>query len=668
MRQLTTDYTEGTDFPKRFSSQRFARGWRGGVVVLLVLLIAAGALAFRMKELERRPFHLDEGVQAVKAGQLYDSGHYRYDPVEFHGPCLYYFTLPVLKLNGAKSFAEAKDADFRLVPVLSGVGVILLLLLLHRGLGTMALLTAAGLLAVSPAMVFYSRYYIQEMMLVMFAALALGALWRFDQSRLLGARDEIRAKNGDGQNARATGGPGILPEAMGIRSNCERPRIERFDRSRRWGWAVLLGLAIGLMYAAKETSVICFGAMGAAYGWLILRRRFSAGQPRWKLPRQACLMLLLAGGVAALVAGLFYSSFLEHPRGPLDSLLAYRHYFSRSGGDGSAAMHQQPWYYYLKMLAYTKDAPGPWWSEGLILALAAVGLVASLRGRAPHDNRPAIDGTGLAKNGGGQNRSAAEIAQLTAFKYLGNARATGGPGILPETWMRRSMAKDAGGGRVPAIMHPELALFLAIYTLCMTVAYAMIPYKTPWNMLGFLHGLVLMAGIGAGVIFHGLPWRTGRAAWVLLLLAGTWQLAGQAARANFRFCADQRNPYVYAHSVPDVVRLAQRIEEIAALHPDGRSTRIHFITPDYWPMPYYLRKFDQIGYWSEVPANPDAPVMVVSADLQERLEPQLRDAYHAAFYGLRPDVLLLLYVRQDLWDRYLEMKSDKSEKTIAQPK
>ena len=38
-----------------------------------------------------------------------------------------------------------------------------------------------------------------------------------------------------------------------------------------------------------------------------------------------------------------------------------------------------------------------------------------------------------AKIGGGQNRSKAEIAQLTAFKYLGNARATGGPGILPET-------------------------------------------------------------------------------------------------------------------------------------------------------------------------------------------------------------------------------------------
>ena len=36
---------------------------------------------------------------------------------------------------------------------------------------------------------------------------------------------------------------------------------------------------------------------------------------------------------------------------------------------------------------------------------------------------------------------AAEIAQLTASKYLGNARATGGPGILPVTkwahWLSR---------------------------------------------------------------------------------------------------------------------------------------------------------------------------------------------------------------------------------------
>jgi len=520
--------------------------------MLVVLLIAAGGLVFRMQQLELRPFHGDEGVQAVKAGQLYDGGGYRYDPHEFHGPSLYYITLPFLKLSGARSFADATDTCFRLVPVVFGVGLILLLWPLRRDLGWVATVTAAILLAISPAMVFFSRYFIQEMLLVFFAALAWWGVWRFYQS----------------------GG-------------------------RRW--VVLLGLAMGLMYATKETSVIFAGSMAAAYGWLVLRRRHRDGRPLWKLPRRACLMVLLAGSVAAVVAGLLFSSFLTHPRGPLDSLLAFWNYGGRSGGDGSAAMHQQPWYYYLRMLGFTKDAPGPWWSEGLILVLAAVGLGAAIR------------------------------------------------------------------GRLPAAINPELALMLAIYTVCMTVAYALIPYKTPWNLLGFLHGLILLAGIGAAAIFHRLPWRGGRAAWVLLVLAGAGQLAGQASRANLRFCADPRNPYVYAHSVPDVIRLASRIDDIARLHPDGRAMRNHFITTQYRPMPYYLRKFERIGYWSEIPDVPDAPVMVVSADLQERLEPRLRDRYHAAFYGLRPDVLLLLYVRQDLWDLYLESKNDKSETIRHQP-
>lgn len=510
--------------------------------VALVVLIAAAALGFRLQRLELRPFHVDEAVQAVKAGELYDGGQYIYNPFEYHGPSLYYFTLPVLKLGGAKCFADATDAEFRLVPVLFGAGLILLLLPLRRSLGSVACLTSAVLLAVSPAMVFYSRYYIQEMLLVFFAALALCALWRY-------------------------------------------------FGTRRGTWMIMLGLAVGMMYVTKETSVIFCGAMAAAYGWVVMRRRSGEGRPLWQLQWRCARQVLLALGVAAVVAVLFYSSWLAHPRGVLDSLLAFRHYFGRSGGDGSAALHQQPWYYYLKMLCYTKDAPGPWWSEGLILTLAAVGLGASLR------------------------------------------------------------------GRVGRAVDPELALFLAIYAICMTVAFALIPYKTPWNMLGFLHGLILMAGIGASALFHWLPRWGARVGLAALILAGVGHLAAQAGRANFRFCADPRNPYVYAHSVPDVFRLARRISEVAALHADGQEMRIHFITPDYWPLPYYLRKLRRVGYWSEIPPAPDAPVIVASAELQEQLEPLLRERYHTEFFGLRPGVLLELNIQQDLWERYLVEKA-----------
>ena len=527
----------------------------------LVVLIAAGALVFRLQQLELRPFHVDEGVQAVKAGELYDRGDYQYNPFEFHGPSLYYFTLPVLKLRGAKSFAEASDADFRLVPVLFGAGLILLLLPLRRDLGIVATLTAAVLMAVSPAMVFFSRYYIQEMLLVFFAALAGCALWRY-------------------------------------------------DRSHHRRWIVLLGLAAGLMYATKETSVIFFGAMAAAYGALVLRRRHRENRPLWHPGLLHVRMGLLASGVAAVVAVLFYSSFFAHPRGPLDSLLAFRHYFDRTGGDGSAALHQHPWYYYLQMLIYTHDAPGPWWSEALILALAAVGLTTSVRGRVP--------ATTVAR---------ASCPELSFSKPRTQASASA--------------------------THPDLAFFLAVYTICLTLVYAIIPYKTPWNMLGFLHGLILMAGIGTASIFHRLPRHGVRALLAACLLLGAGQLAAQAWRANIRFCADPRNPYVYAHSVPDVILLARRIGEIAALHADGPSMPVHVISPDYWPLPYYLRRLNHIGYWNNIPDLPDAPVIVVSSDLQEALEPMLRDRYHTNYFGLRPGVRLVLNIRQDLWERYL---------------
>ena len=62
----------------------------------LTIAFATG-LGLRLPELARKPMHTDEAVQAAKAGALFDSGGYRYDPREFHGPTLYYFTQPVLK-------------------------------------------------------------------------------------------------------------------------------------------------------------------------------------------------------------------------------------------------------------------------------------------------------------------------------------------------------------------------------------------------------------------------------------------------------------------------------------------------------------------------------------------------------------------------------------------
>src|SRR5436190_18108390 len=202
---------------------------------LALLLAVSGALALRVPSLDRRPLHNDEAVNAIKVTELWRQGRYAYDPDEYHGPTLHYATLPFLWLSGARNADELADATLRLAPVAFGVGLILLLPLLADGLGRHAVGWAAIFTAISPAMVFYSRYFIHEMLLLFFTALTLGAGWRYAQTRA--AR-----------------------------------------------WAVLTGAGVGLMLATKETFVITVAAMGLA----------AIATIGWTAPRSTAVQGLLA--------------------------------------------------------------------------------------------------------------------------------------------------------------------------------------------------------------------------------------------------------------------------------------------------------------------------------------------------------------------------------------
>ena len=155
---------------------------RRSLFVVCIVVVAVGAAAFRLPRLSSRPMHSDEAVEAFKTGQLFDSGFYRYDPHEYHGPTLHYATLPFLYLSGARSFADSTETPYRLVPVVFGVGLVLLVLLVGDGLGVPAAVVAGILTAVSPAMVYYSGFYIQEMLLVFFSFAALACGWRYLRS------------------------------------------------------------------------------------------------------------------------------------------------------------------------------------------------------------------------------------------------------------------------------------------------------------------------------------------------------------------------------------------------------------------------------------------------------------------------------------------------------
>src|SRR6266404_7198280 len=152
-------------------------------LALGLLLAASVALALRCPRLEQRPMHNDEAVNAIKFGQLWEHGTYKYDPNEHHGPTLFYATLAVARLTSSPDFQHLTETKLRLITVCFGVGLLLLLPLIADGLGRKATVWAAIFTAASPAMVFYSRYYIHEMLLVFFTLLALASGWRYQQTR-----------------------------------------------------------------------------------------------------------------------------------------------------------------------------------------------------------------------------------------------------------------------------------------------------------------------------------------------------------------------------------------------------------------------------------------------------------------------------------------------------
>ena len=505
--------------------------------LILMVLVTAGAFLFRAPRLDQRPMHTDESVHTAKAGELLETGTYVYDPREYHGPTLYYFALPFIWWSGVKTLADTHEWMFRIVPVFFGTALVLILVLVGRGLGRWETLCAGALTAISPAMVFYSRYYIQEIVFVFFTFAAIVSGWRYAQTK-------------------------------------------------RLGWALATGVCLGLMHATKETSILAYAAMAGALALTI-------GYTRWVDGEAISLKTVNRRHVAAeailgvIVCLTVLSGFFTHPRGALDAFLTFSNYLNRSGGAG---IHDHPWNYYFQILLGLENTRGPHWHERMIVITAAIGLLFAL------------------------------------------------------------FTKPASGADV------RFRRFVAFYTVLLALAYSAIPYKTPWCMLGFLHGMILLAGIGIVALLRRPSNRLARVILALVLLFAAYQLGTKAYAASFTFCADERNPYVYGHTSTDLLHLVQRIEDITKTAPEGQNTLMKVITLDAWPLPWYLRKFTRVGYWPGPIDNPDAPIVIMSAELQSEVEPHFRDTYQTECYGLRPGVLLVMFIRQDLWDAFIKTR------------
>lgn len=293
------------------------------LVASACVLLAAAVL--RLVVLGLKPMHHDEGVNGFFLMNLMRQGVYHYDPGNYHGPTLYFITLPLAYV--ADKLHVLDSWVLRLVTAAFGVGTVWLVLALRRYVGAMGALAAAALVAVSPACVFYSRYFIHEALFVFFTL-------------------------------------GIVVAAL------------RFYETGAAAYLLLASASAAMLFATKETAFISIGVLGLAwlvsYLWVMV---MGGGRARERAP--SGLANFASGGDAALsVAGalalfvflwvLFYSSFFTYSKGVFwDSFKA----FDIWSKTGMSAFHEKPLGTYVKWLV---DEESP------ILLLACAGTAFAL--------------------------------------------------------------------------------------------------------------------------------------------------------------------------------------------------------------------------------------------------------------------------------------------------
>ena len=291
------------------------------IIALGIALVVGGYL--RTSRLDLRPMHTDEAIQADRLGQLIEGGGFDYNSKDGHGPGLLYIAAPVARLSGAKSYQELTETLVRMAPALCGIALIAAAALFWKILGAPGVVCAALLTALSPMHVYYSRYFIMEVPMVLQLALFLFCLWRY----------------------------------------LERPGF---------AWMVLGGVCAGWMHATKETFAISIVALGAglvAVLGLAAVRKAESPLP----PVREWLKHALAGlGVSLVVSAALYTGFFTNLGAVGDSYATYLHYLDRSEGSG----HEKPFNYYIELLSWKKTELFTW-TEALVLLLAIIGAAAA---------------------------------------------------------------------------------------------------------------------------------------------------------------------------------------------------------------------------------------------------------------------------------------------------
>ncbi len=539
----------------------------------LSLFIVTVAFALRVAALDVRPAHFDEGVNGSFIDGMRTKGCYEYDPANFHGP-LHFYTL----FAGQQLFGRSLWV-LRMPTVLAGTAIVALMLAFVRFFPWRAVWIAALAAAVSPAMVFYSRYAIHETWLPLFTLLAV------------------------------YGGFGIA------------------RREGRSGDLWALGAGLAGMVLTKETYLVHWlaGALAvlatACLNWiapLAPRARprpadlFAGGAPESNgrddddvrfTDRQIATVTLAC--IAAVV--LFQSGFGMNWAGVRGLWDTFGLMFDK--GTTAEAGHNKEFFYWLKLM---------FWYEWPALVGIVAAPVLSLR-RSP---LPAaallLSGALLACAGVFGHRFGLHVEGAQDFLdpklHLSSVTSLG-------IWLA---ACSLGFFAATPSQSREMR-WLCLYGLASLTAYSLIPYKTPWCIVNLLWPFLF----ALGQLVESLTQFADRR----LVFAGAFLTAAIPARLclqlNFDHPTDhRRNHYAYVQTTADINKLLAPVRELTRKDPLQRLMH-GIIVGEAFPLIWELNDFPNINYVDESAdlETYDADFMIVPAQRALEFEDRVFGVY-----------------------------------------
>lgn len=571
--------------------------------IVSCVLITAVASFLRFFWLELKPLHHDEGVNGWFLTTLYNDGVYKYDPANYHGPTLYYISLAFAKVFGLNTISVRASV------AIWGVLIVILAFFLRRYIGKIGSLFAALFLALSPGMVYISRYFIHEMFFVFLSLAVVAGVVFFIEKRRVG----VIAIGWTALVLLVCFLPSTLKLASALGRNSETAvwafrigffivelvliaLVVRMLMTWNNGRPIYFLLAVAsasLMFATKETAFITLGTMLIACACIWMWRRIfkiddvaSPDDGRTELEAiddkhlswsnfRAALgsgtdrLLIAAASVFVFVyiAVLFFSSFFTYFEGVRGAVEAYAIWTKTGSKD-----HTQNGIWAYVEWGMETEAP-------IFLLSALGGLIAFVKGR------------------------------------------------------------------------HRFAMFVSLWAFGLFAAYTIIPYKTPWLAISFLLPMCIAAGFAinemAAARNASLKMLAG-----LLAVTATVVLAYQSYELNFVDYDEEDRALIYAHTHREFHDMVDRIEYYAEKSGRGKEAKIEVVSPDYWPMVWYTRDYKQANFHGRLVDATDAEMIVAKKNDQDQ---EVIRRYSARYmlvgaYHLRSGVDLVLLVRKDLAD------------------